>query len=152
MEWHPPTDSIEESAALDRIDTLIANASHSGGSAAKSQTSDALPLATPPVERILAAVEQLLMIGAALARGGHPPGALRTSLERVLHNVTALCDDWGFATARVRVDFIREDLRSGYADLNGGITELVRHLRYDARSWSPTHRPATAFSSFRRSA
>jgi hypothetical protein len=150
MEWHPPIDSVEESAALEHIDTLIARAGQSRGGQAKSQPIAVVSPATPPVERILAAVEQLLMIGAALERAGHPTRSLRTSLERVLQHVTGLCDDWGFATARVRVDFIREDLKSDYADLNGDITELVRHLRYDARSWNPAHRPA--ISPLRRSA
>jgi hypothetical protein len=136
-----PLNIEEENEAFDRIDALIASASNGNAELQReSRPSRAsTPAPTPPVERILGVAEELLLVRVALEREATVTPALRDSLEHALRDVGDLCDDWGFATARVRVDFMRDDLRRGAGDLKSDIAELVRHLRYDARSWNPNH-------------
>lgn len=70
----------------------------------------------------------------------------------MLNDVEQLCDEWGFATARARVDFTRDDLRNGLGDIEHDVLELVRHLRYDAKSWNPNLAPRgeRRYQTFRR--
>jgi hypothetical protein len=144
-------DFSDDDAAFDRIDALLAQASP------HSTTAELPRRDTPPVERILQAVERLMLVGSTLARSATITAGLRSALEQVLRDVAQLCDDWGFVTARARVDFTRDDLRNGYGDLGHDIAELVRHLRYDARAWQPrraqrryaSHRPQLAIAADR---
>jgi hypothetical protein len=138
MKRQRPVDVAEDNAAFDRIDALLANAKNLGaevGAVGIGADRVALSRTLPPIERILSVVEQLLLIRVALERDATVTQWIRESLDHALREVTALCEDAGFATAPVRVDFMREDLRNGTGDLKNDITELVRHLRYDARSW-----------------
>ena len=136
MEWTPTTDSAEDNDAFDRIDVLLDKAA-TRKTAELARTASRAPAQAPPVDRILDAVEKLLLIRVALEREATPTAAVGGTLDHVLTEVAQLCDEWGFATARVRVDFTREDLRAGIGDLKNDVTELARHLRYDARAWKP---------------
>jgi hypothetical protein len=140
MERRRPRDSEEDkdNEAFDRIDALLANASAATAElrAKPHSKSTAAAAAMPPVERILGVAEELLQVRVALEHAATMTTATRSTLEHALRDVTQLCDDWAFATARARVDFIREDLDGGQANLKNDITELVRHLRYDARGWN----------------
>ena len=134
-----PFDSNAEDDAFDRIDALLSNASNVNAELRSPATA---PRATssnerPPIDRLLGAAEGLMLVRVALERDATVTPELRDSLEHALREVTDLCDDWGFTTTRVRVDFMREDLGRGSGDLKNDITELVRHLRYDARLWKP---------------
>lgn len=136
MEWQPPTDSVEETEAFDRIDALLASAGEIKD-VSRRRTVELASSPTPPIDRILEAVEKLMLIRLALERDATITATIRASLERVLNDVERLCRDWGFDTARVRVDFTRDDLRNGYGDIKTDVTELIRHFRYDARAWRP---------------
>lgn len=71
MERTRAADSAEDTEAFDRIDVLLANA------ARVNKAELARPSTTPPVERILAAVETLLLIRTALPRNATVTPAIR---------------------------------------------------------------------------
>src|SRR5262245_61556174 len=118
MEWEIMTDVIDVDSALDHIDVLMADAA-----ASRSGVPAALPPSTPtarpaavPVDRMVLSVERLLLIRDTLD-DAPPSPALRASLTEALRDVAELCDAWGFAGARARVDLVRDDVRAGAANV-----------------------------------